>query len=169
MSQLEKAKLMPYDGDAQTIEFMLNPTEISFTRTSSWSNDSGNRGETLLPKVNFSGVEPYKFTLNKLMFDTYETREYVVKKYIENIKKGVTAPDGYNKRPPVYIFTWGEKYFHCVMTRLTYTLTLFLANGMPVRAVVDIDLQEVDAKNSPGGRQAPQEKKENSNLAPNSN
>lgn len=117
MQQLEKARLVRHDGDAETIEFMFNPTDISFTRTSNWQSDSGNRGETLLPKVNFSGVEPYKFTLSKLVFDTYETKESVMKKYINNIKKGVTAPDGANQRPPVYIFTWGEKYFHCSTLR----------------------------------------------------
>lgn len=152
MQPLEKAKLVRHDGDAETITFMFNPTEISFTRTSSWTSDPGNRGESLLPKVNFSGVEPYKFTLSKLLFDTYETKDSVVEKYIRNIKKGVEAPDGENQRPPVYIFTWREKYFHCVMTSLSYNLTMFLSDGTPVRALVDISLQEVDSKNLPAGR-----------------
>lgn len=169
MQQLEKARLVRHDGDAETIEFMFNPTDISFTRTSNWQSDPGNRGETLLPKVNFSGVEPYKFTLSKLVFDTYEAKESVMKKYINNIKKGVTAPDGENQRPPVYIFTWGEKYFHCVMTSLTYNLTMFLANGTPVRALVDIALQEVDAKNLPGGRPPVKDTKQDGRLTQTTN
>lgn len=151
-SSLEKAKLVAYDSGAEDIELMFNPTEISFTRTVNWQSQVGNRGTTLLPKVNFSGVEPYQFTLNQLVYDTYETKESVMEKYIDNIKKGVEAieqtPDS---RPPVYIFTWKDEYFYCVITSLTYTLNMFLSDGTPVRALVDISLQEVDKVNLPGG------------------
>ena len=134
---------------------MFNPTELSLTRTVSWKAEDGNQGNTLLPKINFSGVEPYKLTLKQLLFDTYETKESVMK-YIKIIKKGVETIDrDKDKRPPVYIFTWGQdtEYFHCVMTSLTYTLTMFLSDGTPVRAMVDIALQEVETgDNLPGGK-----------------
>ncbi|MBE9232504.1 hypothetical protein IQ231_12640 [Cuspidothrix issatschenkoi LEGE 03284] len=154
---LEKAKLIAYNGEAPNIEFMFNPTEISFSRTVNWSSNQGNRGSTLLPKVNFSGVEPYKFTLKQLLFDTYETQKSVMEEYIDKIKKGVETIDGSpDKRPPVYILTWGKgtKYFYCVITSLTYTLNMFLTNGTPVRAMVDISLQEVDKNNLPGGKES---------------
>ncbi|OUL28328.1 hypothetical protein [Nostoc sp. 106C] len=152
--QLEKAKLVAYNSEAPDIELMFNPTEISFSRTVSWKSDPGNRGTTLLPKVNFSGVEPYKFTLKQLLFDTYETKQSVMK-YIDIIKKGVeTIEQNPDKRPPVYIFTWGREYFHCVITSLTYNLNMFLTDGTPVRAMVDISLQEVDKNNLPGGRES---------------
>lgn len=149
---LQKAELIVIDGDAPNIEFMFNPTEISFSRTSKWENEQGNRGEELLPKVNFAGVEPYKLTLSKLLFDTYETKESVMTKYIDKIKKGVSAPT--DARPPVYMFRWRDDYFHCVMTSLTYTLNMFLSDGTPVRALVDINLQEVDKSNTAGGKKS---------------
>ncbi|MEH1971377.1 MULTISPECIES: CIS tube protein [unclassified Nostoc] len=153
--QLEKAKLVAYNGEAPDIELMFNPTDISFARTVKWESKQGNRGTTLLPKVNFSGVEPYKFTLKQLLYDTYETKESVMKKYIDNIKKGVeTINRATDKRPPVYILTWGTEYFYCVITSLTYTLNMFLSDGTPVRALVDIALQEVDKNNLPGGRES---------------
>ncbi|MEH2064488.1 MAG: hypothetical protein V7K50_19870 [Nostoc sp.] len=153
--QLEKAKLVAYNGEAPDIELMFNPTDISFARTVKWESKDGNRGTTLLPKVNFSGVEPYKFTLKQLLYDTYETKESVMKKYIDNIKKGVeTINTTTDKRPPVYIFTWGSEYFYCVITSLTYTLNMFMSDGTPVRALVDIALQEVDKNNLPGGRES---------------
>ncbi|MBD2359083.1 hypothetical protein H6G41_31605 [Tolypothrix sp. FACHB-123] len=153
--QLQKAKLIAYNGEAPNIEVMFNPTEISFARTVSWKSDPGNRGTTLLPKVNFSGVEPFKFTLKQLLFDTYETKKSVMDEYINTIKKGVETIEGNpDKRPPVYIFTWGSEYFHCVITSLTYNLTMFLTDGTPVRAMVDIALQEVDKNNLPGNRQS---------------
>ncbi|MCC5645337.1 hypothetical protein LC607_20790 [Nostoc sp. CHAB 5824] len=151
--QLEKAKLIAYNKEAPDIELMFNPTDISFARAVRWESQQGNRGTTLLPKVNFSGVEPYTFTLKQLLYDTYETKESVMKKYIDNIKKGVeTITKAVDSRPPVYIFTWGTEYFYCVITSLTYTLNMFLSDGTPVRAMVDIALQEVDKKNLPGGQ-----------------
>lgn len=164
-TQLVKAKLLGLNGEAPTIELMFNPTQISFTRTANWTDDPGvsgtggknpDKGRALLPKVNFSSVTPYKFTLSKLLFDTYETKKSVMEEHINKIKTGVEAPveaaDGSGRRPPVYIFTWDKNYFHCVMTSLTYELTMFLPDGTPVRAIVDIALQEVDGRNSPGGR-----------------
>jgi Contractile injection system tube protein len=153
-ADLEKAKLIAYNGEAPDIELMFNPQEISFSRTVNWEKHQGNRGTTLLPKINFSGVEPYKFTLKQLVFDTYETKESVMK-YIEVIQKGVeTIEKATDKRPPVYIFTWSREYFYCVMTSLTYNLTMFLSDGTPVRALVDISLQEVDKNNLPGGQES---------------
>ncbi|MEH1831986.1 MAG: hypothetical protein V7L29_07915 [Nostoc sp.] len=152
--QLEKAKLKAYNGEAPDIELMFNPSEISFSRTVNWQKHPGNRGTTLLPKINFSGVEPYQFTLKQLIFDTYETKESVMT-YINIIKKGVeTIEQAADKRPPVYTFIWKDEYFYCVMNSLTYTLNMFLTDGTPVRAMVDISLQEVDKNNLPGGSES---------------
>ena len=152
--KIEKAKLIVHSdpsGQAKDIEFMFNPSELDFTRQVKWDYDVGNRGTTLLPKVSFSGVEPYSFTLQNLLFDTYETKKSVLKEYIDNIKKGATARSNTRTRPPVYILTWQDSYFHCVMTSLNYKLTLFLPDGTPVKAIVNIGLQEVDPKNTSGG------------------
>ena len=152
--KIEKAKLIVHSdpsGQAKDIEFMFNPSELDFTRQVNWNYDVGNRGTTLLPKVNFSGVEPYSFTLQNLLFDTYETKKSVLKEHINNIKKGATARSNARTRPPVYILTWNDSYFHCVMTSLNYRLTLFLPDGTPVKAIVNIGLQEVDPKNISGG------------------
>ena len=153
--KIEKAKLIVHSdpsGQAKDIEFMFNPSELDFTRQVSWDYNVGNRGTTLLPKVNFSGVEPYTFTLQNLLFDTYETKKSVLKEHIDNIKKGATARGSKRTRPPVYILTWHDSYFHCVMTSLNYRLTLFLPDGTPVKAIVNIGLQEVDPKNISGGK-----------------
>lgn len=152
--QLEKAKLKAYNGEAPDIELMFNPSQISFSRRINWQEHPGNRGTTLLPKINFSGVQPYQFTLKQLIYDTYETKESVMM-FIDVIKKGVETIEGMSdKRPPVYKFTWKDEYFYCVMISLTYTLTMFLTDGTPVRAMVDISLQEVDKNNLPGGTQS---------------
>ena len=155
--RLEKAKLIvssDLTGDAKDIKFMFNPSELDFTRVVHWASNVGHRGSTLLPKVNFSGVEPYSFTLQNLLFDTYEKKISVLTEYIDNIKKGATARSSIKTRPPVYILTWHDTYFYCVMTNLNYKLTMFLSDGTPVKALVNISLQEVDPANSSGSRGA---------------
>lgn len=166
-SQLKKATLKARKGEGQDIEFMFNPEEISFTRSVTWESDKGNRGSQLLPKVNFSGVEPFKFTLKQLLFDTYESKESVMK-YVNMIKKGVEKMDNAkaDSRPPVYIFTWSDEYFHCVITSLTYKLNMFLTDGTPVRAIVDISLQEVDPAYSPLNKESKSKNKARTDSKP---
>jgi Contractile injection system tube protein len=156
--QLEKAKLIARNKEAPDIILMFNPEEITFARTVKWEAAKGGQGKTLLPKVNFSGVDPYKFTLKQLVFDTYESKESVMGK-INDIKRGVTVVEGLpKKRPPIYLFAWGNtsntNCFNCVITSLTYKLNMFLTDGTPVRAIVDISLQEVDESNVPGSTES---------------
>lgn len=155
LGPLEKAELMPLPGEpGEKIEFMYNPTLLTFTRTVDWKSEQGNRGISALPKVNFSGVKPYLLTLNQVVFDTYEIRKSVIDEYIKKIRQGVESPNAQDQRPPVYWLVWGQrKSFPCVMTRLTYKLDMFLPDGTPVRALVDISLQEVEKENLPGNRQ----------------
>lgn len=152
---LEKAGLVPLPGEpVEPIEFMFNPMLLTFSRAVKWQSEQGNRSNSALPKVNFSGVDPFKLTLSQVVFDTYERRECVVEQYIKKLKKAVESPDGQNKRPPVYCLVWGQrKSFPCVMTTLTYKLDMFLPDGTPVRALVDMTLQEVENENLPGDRQ----------------
>jgi Contractile injection system tube protein len=167
MTQLQKLILKVCDQEGKPvgnntesesphdIELMFNPEELTFTRTVKWEAEKGTQGTALLPKVNFSGVEPYKLTLKQILFDTYESKKSVMGE-INNIRKGVERCEKTKeKRPPVYLLTWGDneqhKYFHCVITSLTYKLNMFLSDGTPVRALVDIALQEVEKSNLPGG------------------
>ena len=54
-----------------------------------------------------------------------------------------------SKHPPVYYFIWGEQnYMTCMITKLSYKLTMFLPDGTPVRALVDVSLKEVDMRNA---------------------
>ncbi len=49
------------------------------------------------------------------------------------------------QRPPVYYLMWGQQnYVQCMVKSLTCKLTMFLSDGTPVRAIVDISLQQVD-------------------------
>jgi len=156
---LEKAVLTPKDGGLPEIKFMFNPTELTFEKTVETSENKGSRSEEKgQAKVGFANTNPYKVTINKILFDTYETGEDVVQKYIEPFRKAVQFPEQQNDKPgsggkskkertPLYTFKWGSNVYlrYCFVERLTYKLTMFLPNGTPVRAVIDsLSLKEAD-------------------------
>jgi Contractile injection system tube protein len=91
---LEKAMLIPKDKGVPKIEFMFNPTELTFNKDVEISQNQGSRTQAKgSPKISFSNIHPYKVTINKIVFDTYETGENVVSKYIEPFRRAVQFPD----------------------------------------------------------------------------
>lgn len=147
--QLAKAQLIPKDPGAKLIEFMFNPTELSFVKEVETSENKGARTqEKGQPKVGFSNTSSYTVTINKILFDTYETGENVVEKYIELFRKAVQFPEGGDKqRTPLFMFSWGNNIYlrYCFVEKLSYKLTMFLPDGTPVRAIIDsLTLKEAD-------------------------
>ena len=174
----EKAQLCAQDG-GETIDFMFNPTELTFSRSLNLNTDSGARTNSGLPKVSFAYPQPYSLRISNILFDTRESQTSVLP-YIDKFKQAVafsefrdvpqeggrsrsrppqrSAQQGPQKRPPTYLFSWREAYLHCFVKSLTYKLTLFMPDGTPIRAVVDIELEEVDTSedsaNPPAERSA---------------
>jgi hypothetical protein len=146
---LAKAQLTCHDGSRMNIEFMFNPKELSFDGEAKSTDNPGARSEKSgKPKVNFSNIEVYKVGIRNVVFDTYETGEDVLKRYIEPFKKSVQFVQG-KERPPLYAFTWGQQTYlkYCFIEKFSYKLTMFLENGTPVRAVIDtLSLKETDGK-----------------------
>lgn len=223
--KLVKAALIPRTGEqVPIINFMFNPTELNMSRDLQLNETEGARTLAGLPKISFGFVNPYSIELSGLLFDTYETGEDVITKYIDPIRDamdftkfgtardfvttnsdgsveidgfstrgstiavlvntdagqsilsatqtaasaiGITIDDAdlatssvdqyddyadipmTSKRPPVYYFIWGSRsYMMCFIQKINYKLTMFLPNGVPVRAIVDLSLQEVDMRSA---------------------
>lgn len=150
MATLVKAQLIA-QGGGDNIDFMFNPTELDFSRTMNLNSSGGARTNEGLPKVSFGSPEPYTLNLSNITFDTYETAQNILEKYINPIRNSVEFLKG-KERPPIYIFTWGkQKYLRCFVQSLSYKLTMFLSDGTPVRAVVSLTLKEVDETTGSGG------------------
>ena len=141
---LVKAMLTTTDAGAVAINFQFNPASLSFSRTVNWEPEKGAYTAGGFQKVSYASRGAATLKLSNLWFDTYEypTKTSVLDLISPIIKSTEIA--GSLKRPPVYIFAWGEQYLKCVVTSISYELTMFLADGTPVRAKVSIDLQEVD-------------------------
>lgn len=149
-----KAQLTAQDG-GETIEFMFNPTQLDFSRSMQLNAAEGASTSSGVPKVSFAYPNPYEMTVGNLLFDTYETGANVVDAYISKFRKAVEF-QGSTPRPPIYLFTWGsQEYLRCFVKSLRYKLTLFLADGTPVRAIVDLTLQEIDESTPSQSQQTP--------------
>jgi Contractile injection system tube protein len=154
MTNLAKAKLIAAPGEVagvRSIEFLFNPTQLAFEGVVETSDNPGTHSEKSgKPKVSFSNIQAYKVTISNILFDTYESNDgadrNVVAKYIDRFKEAVKFVEG-KERPPIYTFSWGDQIYlkYCFVERVTYKLTMFLPNGVPVRAVIDnLTLKETD-------------------------
>jgi hypothetical protein len=152
------------------IEFMFNPNEISFSRSMSLEQNAGTRNASGQNKTSFKHPNPYSLTINNIIFDTYEAvdgennRESVTK-YIQKFAKAVEFikssenSDGSsqaNQRPPIYLFSWGKiQYMRCFVKNFSVKLSLFLPDGTPVRASVNLSLEQVELPTPERGQTTP--------------
>ena len=143
---LEKALLHSLDGENYNFEFMYNPTSISISRKAKVEPNNGARTEDKgIPKVSFAHPEATIISIKDIIFDTYEENDdRNVGSKIQKLTQTVKFIKD-KQRPPVYVFAWGTiNYLRCYVESVDYQLTLFLADGTPVRAKASLTLKEVD-------------------------
>lgn len=156
---LEKAKLIALDKGVENINFMFNPNEINFSRSMQLEQSKGARTNSGQNKVSFKHPNPYSLKISNIMLDTFEDKASVLEKVkpftqaVEFTQQG----EGEKKRPPIYLFTWGEKnsYLRCFVKNFDVKLTLFLPDGTPVRAVISLSLEQVDPPNPSRSQRTP--------------
>lgn len=150
------------------VPFLFNPSELSVAKTNTWNlPDEGKFSNT--KTLEFGGGEPQTITL-QLFFDTYELhdarqlngRPNDVRNYTDKLLEMMQVQDGLGpndgsgqKWPPQVQIEWGKIQqgwkFACYITSMTQKFLLFLPNGTPVRATVDLTL-----KNAEDGKLSPQ-------------
>lgn len=153
----QKAKIIPEEGDE--FEVMFNPQEYSISRSVSYS-------DTNIPGKNYS-VSQYisgsADTLSMtLIFNTYDfSKSNSVGKtgtasIISNdTKNKMNVADSVNKlvsftkinsdlhRPPICEFKWSGFSFKGVIVDIKHNYTMFLDDGTPVRAKVDVTFKSI--------------------------
>ncbi len=150
MTRLEKARLFCPDSSSLDFQFMFNPDKVQFKEAVKVGESESARTASGRPKVSFEYPKARTLRLKKIMFDTYESGEDIMAVCIDPLRqsmqfKGFSTGDSYLPRPPIYKFIWGDKdYITCFVEKLDYKLTMFLANGTPVRAEVNLSLKEID-------------------------
>ena len=125
----------------------FNPTEYSLQKKVNWK-ERKRRGMDL-PQVQFDSGGSRSFSLS-LRFDTYEDRSDV-RQMTQQIAKLAEVAEG-KDRPPVCTVTWGPDGVHPyaglpftgVVEGLTQKFTMFLDDGTPVRATMDVQFKEIE-------------------------
>lgn len=147
-NQMQRAYLEVETG--ARIDCMFNPSKFQFSTTNRWDADRlPGRGS---PKLRFAGGDGGAFDLS-LTFDTTDTGKPVT----DHTKKLMTLMDvdtslsGYDKsknngRPPWVKFHWGTHLhsFKAVLTSASVTFTYFSHEGMPLRANVEMSLEQYE-------------------------
>jgi Contractile injection system tube protein/LysM domain len=150
---LAKAYLARKDNPTTKVQFLFNPKELSVEKSNQF-------GEVNIPGLSspifqFVRGNARSVTLD-LFFDTYEKGEDV-RSYTDKITgwdagsmfsklqgeaKGLMDIDSELHAPPVCIFVWGAFIFQCIIDRVSKRFTMFLPEGIPVRATLNVTLKE---------------------------
>lgn len=159
--QLAKAQIIRLEPSRLVIPCMFNPKEYTITKNVNWgqADNSTKDGADLT----FGGGNTSNMAL-ELFFDTYynrlsETVVEDVRTYTDKIwnltyiDESLRDPKTKKGRPPTILFVWGKTWlFEAVIESMEQQFTLFMPNGMPVRAVVKLQLKQADnGKLKPGG------------------
>lgn len=149
---LEKATIQRYNLESGTPEG--NPIEVLFNPTEYRLEKSNQFAEVPIPGLEAPPVQFVRGSIRtlsmQLFFDTYEQGEDV-RDYTGQIVELLDV-DPELHAPPVCIFSWGDLNFVGVLERANQSFQLFLSDGTPVRATVDVTFKEYFR--TPGDRQS---------------
>lgn len=157
---VKKAKIVVVDenGNADTsksITCMYNPETLQFSRSASW--DQREIPQEGHAEHSYKGGGGASLSV-KLLFDT--TRD--MQEHGLNVKAGndvrqytdflfsLMEVDAETGEPPYCRFEWGGKFFFVkgYVKSVSANYTLFLPDGTPIRAEVDVSFEETDSEES---------------------
>ena len=141
----------------------FNPNTYQLQRRVEWKETKSNGMD--LPGLQFVSGGPRSLALS-LVFDTYDSGEDV--RTLTGQIARLAEVDGKRQRPPFCTITWGPDAgnpysglpFRGVVESLAQKFTLFLDDGTPVRATVDVQFKEGQSvqkqlKRNPRARSSP--------------
>lgn len=140
--ELEKAAISLYDPDTMTVKgekitVLFNPAQYRLSRSNQFS-------EIAIPGLPASLIQFGKGNSStlamQLFFDTFE-KKTDVREYTKKITDLLDIEPELHA-PPVIMFSWGHLNFVCVLERAEQVFELFLPDGTPVRATVDVTFKE---------------------------
>jgi Contractile injection system tube protein len=137
MAQLGQFVLINLEGNGSFV-FDLFPREIQTSRRVTWEPQDITRGTKPLF---YSNRDPKRIAINEVVFDGTELKE--------SIEPQLTAlyalqnEDSQLGRPPVLLAIWGDRQERCVLEDITIVEKFFSPEGEPLRAIVSLQLVEI--------------------------
>ncbi|MFN0251375.1 MAG: hypothetical protein ACKV2T_31155 [Kofleriaceae bacterium] len=132
-----------YDGNDITVEAQFNPKELQIDSPISWREHQaiGRKSFATKPmEFDAMGAETVKV---ELLFDAYEESSDYVMNAVAALKSLASVDEARKMERPSYcVAKWGEQNpFPCVIESISVKYTMFMPNGMPVRATVTLGLK----------------------------
>ena len=155
--KLAEARLLNKDKGNEEIRFLFNPAQYTISKSNNWTGggtDGAGKGENATgatknsPEIVFAGGDATTLSM-ELFFDTWhmsksaksteDVRKYTGKVF-ELMYKEQGKQDGQNAngRPPFVLFVWGNTWFEAAIVSVTQKFTMFLTDGTPVRATLEV-------------------------------
>lgn len=140
--QLIRGEIQSTEGSKDKVGFYFNPKEITIDKVVPWQAHKHTEGDA--PTLEFTAAQP-KTLACELMFDAFEEAEDVHAKYISKLEQFALI-DSSKKRPPLLTFVWGSNFpvFKGVIENINVKYTLFLPDGTPCRASVNLKMKQAD-------------------------
>ena len=147
----EYAKLKPEGKSEFNVKF--NPSEYNISKSVSYTDKKVLGLES--PFIQFISGEAERLKMT-LMFDTYQPPIVLVESNTLSEESGTDVRketkkvtdlmniDPSKHRPPLVRFQYGSLIFDGVIVEANQTFTMFLGNGTPVRARVEVTFQAVN-------------------------
>lgn len=126
-------------SEGESIPVKFNPTEYSLEKSITYA-DQSLPGFTS-PVTQFTSGEAETLTM-ELFFDSYEEKQRDVREAYTKKVDALLHVDGSLHAPPICRFVWGELDFECVLQSASKQFTMFLSDGIPVRARVNVTFKE---------------------------
>ena len=133
---LEKATITNVDKN-ETFNVLFNPTEYTLKKRTPWAEQRVLGLDA--PAASFTTGQRMELSM-ELFFDTFEQKEDV-RTHTQKIET-LLMVDPDKHRPPLCLFTWGEFQFKGVLEKLDQRYIMFLENGTPVRAKLNVTFKE---------------------------
>ncbi|GAB2603142.1 CIS tube protein [Kribbella endophytica] len=151
---LQKAKLKLFDPtkegsqgqDRGEIPFQFNPKEVTIQKSAKWERKPAKKAKSAGPPE-FSGAEPCKLTV-EMFFDASGNQDNSVVTAVEKLFSCCVPTEesrGKDKpTPPLVMLQWGKiASFPAFVTSVSVKYTLFSADGVPIRAVCSVAMEEM--------------------------
>lgn len=148
MTSQQRISLISLDPPHVAVIAQFNPAQLQLEESASWTPSSNSRADH--PSLEYASTSPRTLSL-ELFFDTYEEprgQHNVKTRFVEPLGRllRVLDPDGDEdrQRPPLVELRWdpGLPRFRGVLESMSTKLTMFLADGTPVRATCSLKLLE---------------------------
>ena len=144
--KLEKAKIKQIVPAGSEIDVLFNPTEYRLSKSNQFAEVA--IPGLSAPMLQFGHGNAQTLTM-QLFFDTYDPQSNnslaAKNEDVRSHTRKVTdllAINGSLHGPPICQFSWGKLVFIGVLQQADVRCTLFLPDGVPVRATVDVTFKQ---------------------------